>query len=121
MAQLIQSQLEKIVEELPESFLDELPAANPPPGASSNLVDPPDKGPSLAAVASFFAVLASCMVLIRAYCKCVIVRKASWDDRTHIRILLLFASGSNLANDISSYAGICYGIPHESVVLIVIS
>ena len=80
MAQYAQSEVALIVEGLPESFLEELAALNPPPGVTSNFINPPDKGPAVAAVASIFAGLAFSLVLVRIYCKCFIHRKWTWDD-----------------------------------------
>ena len=80
MAQFAQNEVSQIVENLPESFLEELPALKPPPGVLPNFVDPPDKGPAVAAVASIFAALAFIMVLVRIYCKCVVFRRWTWDD-----------------------------------------
>lgn len=80
MAQYSQNGLVQLVESLPKSSLEHIPALSPPPGVTSNLINPPDKGPAVAAVASVFAALAFCMVLIRAYCKCFVMRAWSWDD-----------------------------------------
>lgn len=80
MAEYAQNSVVQIVESLPESFLEKLPALNPPPGLTSNLVNPPDKGPAVAAVASVFAGLAFALVLVRIYSKCFIFQKWTWDD-----------------------------------------
>ena len=71
----------QLVEGLSQSFLDQIPSLEPPPGVTSNLTNPNDKGPAVAAVVSVFAGLALSLTLVRIYSKCFLLRKASIDDR----------------------------------------
>lgn len=71
----------QLIQTVPESVLDQIPGAAPPDGQTSNLINPPDKGPQIVAGASVIVGVAYLMVFLRIYAKTCLIRKASWDDR----------------------------------------
>ena len=62
-------------------MLAELPALQPPPGITSNFVDPVTNGYQLVGVGSFLLALMILFVLNRFYTKIFISKKFKWDDR----------------------------------------
>ena len=74
----------QLIYNTPKNILDHIPAAPAPPGLVSNLINPIDKGPTLAAAATAFATTAYLFVLVRVYNKGFLVRKATLDDGTQL-------------------------------------
>ena len=74
----------QLIYKTPKNILDQIPAVPAPPGLVSNLINPVDKGPTLAAAATAFATTAYFFVLVRIYNKGFLVGKATWDDCTQL-------------------------------------
>lgn len=73
-------QARQLVESIPPALLKEVPAMSPPPGETSNLINPHSTGPAFSAAASVLTCLVVLAYAVRVYTKAFILRKASWDD-----------------------------------------
>jgi len=61
-------------------FIQNIPVLNPPPGTTSNFVNPKTVAPGLIAINAVFVPLMLISVAIRVYVKGFIVRAIGWDD-----------------------------------------
>lgn len=61
-------------------FLQNIPVINPPPGTTSNFVNPKTVAPGLIAINAVFVPLMLISVAIRVYVKGSILRAIGWDD-----------------------------------------
>ncbi|KAF2179435.1 hypothetical protein K469DRAFT_641330 [Zopfia rhizophila CBS 207.26] len=71
------------------------PAAHPPPGEESNLLNPPSLAASGIATAAIFLTLATAGVVVRMYTKWKIVRKMVLEDWLLIVAWVIYAGGFN--------------------------
>ena len=60
--------------------LDHFPAGTPPPGITSNLINPPSKGQTLVILDGVFMSLMLVAVFIRIYVRVKLVKTWGWDD-----------------------------------------
>ena len=60
--------------------VDDYPLQPPPPGQSSNFIDPKSRGPAVVAVCCTFISLMWLFFLLRLYSKTWVIRKVGWDD-----------------------------------------
>ena len=56
------------------------PLQPPPPGQSSNFIDPENRGPAIAIVCLTFIILMWLILLLRLYSKAWVIRRVGWDD-----------------------------------------
>lgn len=77
-------------EQIKAALLDG-PAARPPPGIESNLVNPTNINTALVIVLSFFLIITSSVILIRVYTKISIMKTTAYEDCKS----LLYSTGTN--------------------------
>jgi len=76
-----------------EPDYSKIPVQPPPPGVSSNFVDPPDRDAAVAAVSALLIALSTTFVLLRLYTRLVLVRRFEIGD-----CLLVIGYGFAVAN-----------------------
>ena len=67
--------------QLPPDALKQIPAASAPPGITSNLINPYDRGWVLVVVSTIFLAIGLIAFLVRLFAKVFIIKKLFWDDR----------------------------------------
>ncbi|KAF2498145.1 hypothetical protein BU16DRAFT_558220 [Lophium mytilinum] len=72
----------KLLKSIPPEIFETLPGQPPPPGMSSNFIDPPTRVPIVLGVSITLFVLASVCYLVRMWTKSLIMKKWQWDDLT---------------------------------------
>ena len=89
--------LSDIVDEVPQSLLEQTPLLLPPPGVESNFKNPTSEGPNTIVVGSVFLAVALCFFLLRIYAKLRVVKKLAFDDsksscsNSNLRLLVILA------------------------------
>lgn len=77
--------LSDLIDQLPFSLLEQIPAGKPPPGVESNLVNPYSFGPAAITIGAVFFSLATLFVSVRVYTKLRLVKKAAYSDREYYK------------------------------------
>lgn len=62
------------------SSLEDISLQPPPPGKSSNFVNPESRGPAIVMICYIFIVLMWPVFLLRLYSKALVIRRFGWDD-----------------------------------------
>ena len=72
--------------------LENYPLEPPPPGQTSNFIDPKDRGPAITTLCSVFLSLMWVFYLLRLYSKVWIIRGVGWEDGKIVPLPIFFYS-----------------------------
>lgn len=67
----------------PNVDLSKIPLMQPPPGVTSNFINPPSLANVIIAVQAVFLTLMLGLVILRIYTRAYLTRSLGWDDCEH--------------------------------------
>ncbi|KAE8150334.1 hypothetical protein BDV25DRAFT_154543 [Aspergillus avenaceus] len=80
-----------------------VPAMNPPPGLTSNFIDPPYIGAKFVVVNAVFLPIAVLSLLLRTWTRLFVVRSFRWDDSLMIMAMLLSCAMTGITVDMLNF------------------